>query len=293
MIDVLVVGHVVKDRFPDHGDRQMPGGTAYYSSLALRSLGARVRILTRLAADDRDLLLAELLTAGAEIEALPSRATTEFVHRFPHGPEGERVLSVGGVAPPFAPEDLDRPAAEVGYAGPLTAADLPLAALRALRARCRRLAIDLQGLVRHVREGGIELAASPEAAECLRLADIVKADLGEASVVTGEVEPHAAARALAAYGPAEVIVTMSDRGSVLVAGGQTVQIPALPPARFVDPTGCGDTFLAAYVFARERGDEVLPAARFAAAAAACKLQQRGALRSTAAEVESLMRRHPA
>src|SRR3712207_175243 len=106
MPDVLLVGHVVKDRFPGDADRQMPGGTAYYSSIALASLGARVTVITKVAPADRDLLLAELIETGVEVLAMPTRATTEFVHRFPHGRAAERVLTLAEQADPFEPRDL-------------------------------------------------------------------------------------------------------------------------------------------------------------------------------------------
>jgi len=293
MLDFLIVGHVVKDRFPDEGDLEVAGGTAWYASLALAALGARVGVVTRVAPADEGLLLEPLCAAGIELIRQPSARTTVFVHAFPEGRAAERVLTFESEADPLALAEGDLPRARVGYAGPLTATDVPLATLRALRARCDRLAIDLQGLIRHATPEGMRLVDSAEARAALGLVDIVKADLTEAAVVTGAGEPEAAAQGLAALGPAEVLVTMSDRGSYVLGGGEACALPALTPERIVDPTGCGDTFLAAYLFARAEGEGVAAGARFAAAAATAKLEQQGALRRDAGAVRALLARHAA
>lgn len=292
MPDVLLVGHVVKDRFPDEANRQRAGGTAYYASIALASLGAEVAVVTKVAPDDRSLLLPELRAAGIDLVLGETVRTTEFVHAFPRGRAGERVLTLSEQALPFEARDLGRTRAAIGYAGPLGVADVPAITLSALRGLCDRVAIDLQGLVRHVEDGGIALRSSPEALAALRLAHVVKADLAEATVVSEETEPEAAARALAALGPSEIIITMSDRGSLVLCEGACVRIPAIPVDTFVDATGCGDTYLAAYLFARLHDESPGEAGAFAAAAAACKLQQHGPLRRSAAEVRQTRRRHP-
>jgi sugar/nucleoside kinase (ribokinase family) len=293
MRDVLLVGHVVKDRFPDEGNRQMPGGTAYYAAIALASLGARVKVVTKVALSDRDLLLGELTEAGIEVVEQKTQATTEFVHSFPEGRTAERVLTLRRQAEPFEPRDLGTARAAIGYAGPLSVRDVPAVTLRALGDLCGRVAIDLQGLVRHVDGDMIALRSSSDAREALSLVQVVKADLTEAAAVTGEREPEAAARALAALGPEEAIVTMNDRGSVVFFDGAAVRLPAFPPEPFADATGCGDTYLAAYLYARLHDGHPYEAAGFAAAAAACKLQQKGPLRRGAEEVRRLLGRHDA
>lgn len=50
-----------------------------------------------------------------------------------------------------------------------------------------------------------------------------------------------------------VIVTLGERGSELRRAGQRVAIPAVPAARVVDPTGCGDAYRAGYLHGRRLG----------------------------------------
>lgn len=50
-----------------------------------------------------------------------------------------------------------------------------------------------------------------------------------------------------------LIVTLGERGSRLWIGERCVEVPAVPAAQVVDPTGCGDAFRAGYLFGRRRG----------------------------------------
>ena len=59
---------------------------------------------------------------------------------------------------------------------------------------------------------------------------------------------------------------------------------ALPPRRHVDPTGCGDTYLAAYMTRRLSSDDLRACGDFAAAVASLKLEQVGPFRGTAADI---------
>ena len=57
------------------------------------------------------------------------------------------------------------------------------------------------------------------------------------------------------------------------------EIPAYPPAKATDPTGCGDTYLAVYVAARLQGLSPYQSAHIAAAAASHKLEYSGPLQA--------------
>jgi adenosine kinase len=49
------------------------------------------------------------------------------------------------------------------------------------------------------------------------------------------------------------LVTRGEKGATLRCGGESVDVPAVPAARVVDPTGCGDAFRAAFLHGLHRG----------------------------------------
>lgn len=74
----------------------------------------------------------------------------------------------------------------------------------------------------------------------------------------------------------ECVITRGSRGSVFGARSQqAVHVPALP-AQAVDTTGAGDTFCGALAGRIALGHDRIEALRFAAAAAALSVQERGA-----------------
>jgi fructokinase len=97
------------------------------------------------------------------------------------------------------------------------------------------------------------------ALEALAEVSVVKANAEEASALTGEREPGAAAGALAARGPTRVLVTAASDGVFLAGGRDVVHVPARP-ARVRDATGAGDAVAAVVAAALARWGDVTPAA---------------------------------
>lgn len=66
-------------------------------------------------------------------------------------------------------------------------------------------------------------------------------------------DPREAALKLANWGVKEVLLTLGSMGSVIYADGEFHEIPAYPPTEIVDATGCGDTYMAGYLYMRNKG----------------------------------------
>jgi sugar/nucleoside kinase (ribokinase family) len=288
MPDVQTIGHVTVDRIETReGFLQRAGGTATYFPLALARLGGSVGVLTRMAPEDADELLAELRDEGIEVRCAPSPKTTEFENRYLPADRDRRVQRVGAVALPFVPADLEGVRARLLHLGPLTQDDMSVEFIEAAAA-CGRVSLDVQGLVRRIVRGRVEACDWPDKRRGLVCASIVKADEYEASVLTGESDPVAAAERLASWGPEEVLVTRAADGAVVCHEGRVERVEAVATSRAVDPTGCGDTFMAGYVYARLSGSKPVEAARLGAAAATLKLCHVGPFDGDLADVEALL-----
>ena len=291
MFDVCVIGHVTRDVVTIKGQtaREMPGGTAYYAAVALRRLGLRTAVVTRMAAEDRSPLLDGLRDEGVDARCAESGATMVFENAYPTGNPDTRQQRVRAVADPFQPADLTGLAVEIYHLGPLTAGDVSVAFMAHVAGLGGRLSLDVQGFLRRVDAGRVCPADWPEKREGLACVDILKADAGEAEVLTGKADPEDAARALAGLGPREVIITHGRLGALIHADGRIVRIAPVRAARVVDPTGCGDSFMAGYLQQRLKSADVARAGRFAAAVAALKLGRFGPFAGRPADVEALLR----
>ena len=78
--------------------------------------------------------------------------------------------------------------------------------------------------------------------------DVLKADVVEAEALTGEADMKAAARALAAQGPREIVITHRD-GIVVLADGHFLEAQ-FHAQSMAGRSGRGDTCVGSYMAAR-------------------------------------------
>jgi sugar/nucleoside kinase (ribokinase family) len=91
-----------------------------------------------------------------------------------------------------------------------------------------------------------------EVRDLLRWVDIFLPNEDEASVLTGESDPAAAAVQLAGFGPGAVVVKLGAQGALAYTEGVTIESPAEPREAF-DTTGAGDSFNAGLICGLSRG----------------------------------------
>jgi sugar/nucleoside kinase (ribokinase family) len=248
MFDVCVIGHVVRDTNTIKGSeyRPRPGGTAYYSSMVYQSLGLRTAIITCVAAKDEDTLLSELRASGVEVFNLPTRATTAFRNYYaPENPD-IRMQSVSSQAEPIVLAHMPRVSARIIHLGPLIQQDMDPAIARSCAEAGALVALDAQGLTRRVVDGKVAAASCANTWRELPYIHVLKADADEILALTGQASVFKAMRIVAT----------------------------------IDATGCGDTYLAAYMARRLVTDSLEDCARYGALAASLNIETLGPFTGT-------------
>jgi sugar/nucleoside kinase (ribokinase family) len=287
MFDVCVIGHVTKDLIHthEHVTRKMPGGTAYYTSMALKSLGLDVAVVTKVARADQTHLLKALKSAGIAVFCHESNQTTTFENIYLGESTDARTQRVTAIASPFSPHDIPQISATIFHVGPLTDRDISLELLKHLSQHKNLVSLDVQGFVRQV-EGGEVVETDWQAKETgLGYLHILKSDDTEARILSGEHDMEKAATKIAAFGPREIIITCASRGSLIFADGSFFRIPPVPARTVVDPTGCGDTYMAGYMYQRLKSRDINTAGRFGASLATTKLERFGASGGNEADLQ--------
>jgi sugar/nucleoside kinase (ribokinase family) len=256
---VAVIGNTSRDVVG--GAPPRVGGPAFHAGRALRLLGARARIVTRCAADDRRPLLSRVIALGLPVTWTPGDRTATFDFRY----DGDvRLMVVEALGDPWTPHDargwagrgLGR--ADWVLVGGLARSDFPAETLAEL-GRGRRLLLDGQGLARPARTGPLEVDGEVDP-DVYRHASMLKLSEREAVALAGSAEPDA----LRGLGVPETIVTFGSRGALVVTGARAERIH-VRPVEGRDPTGSGDAFCAAYLDARASGHAPTSAARRASA----------------------------
>jgi len=136
--------------------------------------------------------------------------------------------------------------------------------------------LDPQGLVRSIGiDGKIRHRCDRNQFEqIVELVDFVKPNEHESITITGEKDPVLALEALYKLGVKVPIVTLADRGSVLLESGHVSHIPPFQ-IEAVDPTGAGDTYAGSFIVEYDRTRDIIESALFASAAASIKVEQVG------------------
>jgi len=263
----------------------MPGGTAYYFSCALSRLPVNYLLATSLAPAEMH-YVSDLRDKGVEVSAQPSAHTVYFENIYGENPD-ERSQNVLATADPFTVEQLQEVSAGIFHLGPLLAGDISLDLIKSLAAK-GRVSLDVQGYLRKLKNRKVYPADWPEKKEALQYIDILKADVAELQALTGCKKVADGARMAAGWGVTEVVVTNGSKGSQIYSEGVFYPIPAYPPEIIVDATGCGDTYMAGYLYKRIKGADIGQSGKFAAAMAGLKTAASGAFSGTEEEVVTFL-----
>ncbi len=283
-LDILLMGHFAKDQIVVDARRsEACGGGVYYGGIALRQLGKRVGVVTRLHADDFA-LLDELTQEGIRVRAHPAPQTSGIENTYDSSDMERRRCRPLGFAGAFSLDEVPDWTASIYVATPIIAGEFDLDFIASMAQR-GPLAMDVQGFVR-VREGDrLEFRDWPDMAKGLASITYLKVDLAEAELLTGKSDAAAAARELAAYGPREIILTQTA-GLTVLADGELTTAPFNPRSQ-EGRTGRGDTCFATYLGAR-LSEPPERAARLAAAITTLKQEKPGPWRGSLADVEALL-----
>jgi sugar/nucleoside kinase (ribokinase family) len=289
MVDICCVGHITSDKVvTSNTTLYMPGGTAYYFSFPLAGFDVKYLLVTALAkAESR--YVAELEHRNIAVKVQESEHTVCFENVYEANTDF-RTQYVSQKADAFIEETLADVEAKIFHLGPLLADDFSVSLIRSLAAK-GRVSMDVQGYLRVVKDGKVFHADWPEKQEVLAYVDILKADETELRTLTGVEDIKSAAALVADWGVKEVVITNGSQGSMIYSQGVFHAIPAFPPRTLVDATGCGDTYMAGYLYQRIKGADEQQSGRFAAALATLKLESAGPFQGQLEDVQVLLEQY--
>ncbi len=285
--EIACIGHITLDKVvTPKSVVHMAGGTAFYFSYALSQLDVSYSLVTALAPSEMA-SVEELRNQGIEVFVQPSKHTVYFENIYPENPD-HRTQRVLQEADPFHIGQLEGITASIFHLGPLLAGDISVEMIRDLALK-GRVSLDAQGYLRKVEDQKVMAIDWPAKREALQHIHYLKTNESEMAVLTGLTDIHEGAGLLAEWGVKEVIVTLGSQGSIVYTQGVYYNIPAyIPTTSVVDATGCGDTYMAGYLFQRVKDVPVQQAGEFAAAMATLKIEGSGPFTGTEEDIRSLL-----
>ena len=282
--ELCCIGHITLDKVTTPQKTvHMPGGTSYYVSHALKKFNdLDYALVTAVGATERN-VTDEMQKQGINITALPSKKSVFFENIY-EGNSDERKQRVWAKADPFTTGQLNGIDAEIFHLGALLADDFSLDVIKHLASK-GMVSIDSQGYLREVRDTHVFAIDWNDKSEALRYTHFLKANEREMEVLTGCKDEKKAAKQLYELGVKEVLLTFGSMGSLIYDGKTFYKIPAYIPHEIVDSTGCGDTYMAGYLYKRAKGASIEEAGLFAAALSTLKIERSGPVDADAEDVK--------
>jgi sugar/nucleoside kinase (ribokinase family) len=286
---VCCIGHITLDKIitPRH-TAYMPGGTSYYFAHAFSHLDPSSLKLVTALAQSEVAAVEEIRAKGIEVKLLPSRHSVYFENKYGENSDN-RTQRVLAKADPFRVADLEDVEAQYYHLGTLLSDDFSLDVIKYLSGK-GVLSVDAQGYLREVRGENVYAVDWADKVEALKYIDILKVNEHEMEVLTGCTDPREAAVSLARSGVKEVLLTLGSMGSLIYAEGKFYEIPAYAPRDVVDATGCGDTYMAGYLYKKSQGSTFYEAGCYAAAMCTLKLEASGPFSASEEEIMEVVRR---
>jgi sugar/nucleoside kinase (ribokinase family) len=207
-----------------------------------------------------------------------SRAETGGFHLI-YDEKGNRTLDVLGVAGKIGPSNFPKEFLDSEFLliGPILG-EVDLELIRFLRSESlAKVFLDPQGLVRTVGDGGriVHTCDRDEVRRIIKLVDFVKPNEQEIEVITGDKDPLVGLQRLQSMGSAVPIVTLAERGSLLLDGDKLYRVPPFATTHAIDATGAGDVYAGSFITEYTRTGNLSEAALFASAAASIMVEQIG------------------
>lgn len=287
MYDICALGHITKDKIINPTSvKHLFGGTAYYFSMALKDFDLRYKLITAVGKKEV-FILDDLRASGIDVTGLESPHTVYFENIYQED-QDQREQNVLERASPFTISDLPGVQAKFFHLGPLLHEDINPEVIVAL-ARRGKVSLDVQGMLRYTKGKQVIYRDWKAKREFLPHVSIIKANGYEMEIITGQTNVEDGARYLADLGTAEVIITQGSKGSLVFAKNNFCKIPAFQPIQIADATGCGDTYMAGYLYKKVQGASVEAAGMFGAAMATLKLASFGPFRGAVEAVEQVVR----
>lgn len=254
--------------------RTFPGGKGANQAVAAARLGKQVTMIGCVGQDAfGDALIAHLQANGVDANCIDRPDCETGVALITLSATGENTIVIapganGRVSPETVTTHRDAIAAAAAL---LLQLEVPLPAVEAAAE------------IAHAHQVPVILnpaPARPLPPGLLRRVTYLIPNQHEAALLTGlptgaDQEAAEAARSLLTAGVGTVILTLGERGALVLAGDRLVTVPSFP-VQVVDTTAAGDAFVAAFTVALAEGRPTVEAATWGCAAGALACTTLGA-----------------
>ncbi|MEK7507614.1 MAG: PfkB family carbohydrate kinase [Patescibacteria group bacterium] len=274
---IALLGPVVKDKITvDRATTVQVGGIPYYAGVALKNLGADVTVFATYYSEDDAWVRKNF--KYIEVVHIPAEQTIEFERVYSSENPDVCVSVVARYAKnriEFSPE-LVRSLNSFNYVifGPMFYNNISPHLFTAIHKG--KIVLGNFGMFSYPKGESLVWKNPENLIHVAPHLSYLFLNDKEIMFVAQKKSIDEAARFMQTKTDAAIIVTLGSKGSVVFMNGGRYVISAFSPEKIIDPTGMGDTYLAAFIRATNLYSSSVSQGTFAAMAATMKLERRGA-----------------
>lgn len=261
----IILGHPCCDEIIIGDEKSYrPGGPSYFQSHVFEQLGYDFEVMCHSPID-----LMDCFAQGGYMWAVTDDAHHVFTNEYPDKDNMDiRIQSTNFPKIPITVDQLkdylfEGKAIDAFIINPLNPYDFPIDTIEYLKTYDVPIYMSLQGFLRRKENKAVKLAPNKHIAEIVKGADTIFLDENEAQYVP-----------LDELDVGEIVITNGSKGSRIL-GEDEIKIDAIESDNVVDTTGCGDTFMAAYIISKLEGYTSRQAGNFASMIASEKTRYEG------------------
>ena len=246
---IAVIGSTTIDKIVRRNlSRYKIGGVTTYAGITYRRHGIKTVAVTNIAKRHPE-IIARLMKEKIKVRSEQTEETTHFINSIDDDIRQQKILRLAAT---INRQQVAANIKRIGvvHLGPLHPADINIQAIEFLSKKDNRIILDVQGLVRSVKNKVVYASVSRHLNAALHCAHIVKANAQEFESMSDYYQMDLS-QLMHHFKIKEFLVTAgSQGGSVQEISGEEIRYMASIPRTKGDPTGAGDIFLAAYVIGR-------------------------------------------
>ncbi|OGI85598.1 hypothetical protein A3A01_01975 [Candidatus Nomurabacteria bacterium RIFCSPLOWO2_01_FULL_39_17] len=274
---VAVLGPITKDTVIFDGISQMNmGGIPYFEANVLKALGAEVEAFITYAREDEEWVKENFL--GIKIYSIYADQTLEGDLLYsPEDPDTRRIIRLKYGPNIISPEeDLINTLRNFDYIllGPLYYENIHHEFFEKLKDK--NLVLGNFGLFTYHENGNMVWKNPEKLVQVAKFLKYLFLDEKEIKFVAQKETTEECAEYFLFLGVKIVAITGGSKGSLIFTKDKKYTIPAFPVKTLADPTGAGDTYVAAFIFATSLFDDIQKQGEFAAMVATMVVEKRGA-----------------
>lgn len=279
---ILTIGPVTKDIIKIHDNTYTQiGGASYYQVWTLHQLKKEVTAIITIGQDDYEML--KEFPDTAQVKPIIKKQTMQYTNIY--NKKMERIQKAILPSNTITPQDIEDTKINLSeyktvLISPLSKDDIPPETIEYLKNKNMTIVLSIQGYLRTTDTKNNVISRKWENKEqYLKNTDIITLDENEIKKAFNikEITNEKIQKIIRKYNLNTIIITKAEKGSDIYTHNNKTHIPAIETDKQIDPTGLGDTYIAAYI-SKINKNNIYEAGLYASITAKFKLEQKGPLK---------------